>query len=311
MASPLRLTITGRLDDATADAAWHAVSDEFDRCDQAMSRFRDDSAITLLNHSAGGDALVVDDRLYRALAASHRAWRLTGGRFDPRILADLERIGYAGAPIRDSRRPVDRAVPVENDSETRWLERCPRDRAVGLAEPIDLGGIGKGLALRWAWRRLGSVIGESFGTRVGALLDAGGDLVTGGPSPDGGPWRLGLEDPRGGDEPLAVIGLEAGSLCTSSVLVNRWHTQERRTVHHLIDPATREPGGPGLLSVTVAAPDPAWGEVWSKALFLEGATQIGERARGRGLRVWWVGEDGTLWMTPGARPLTIWAAAEG
>ena len=43
-----------------------------------------------------------------------------------------------------------------------------------------------------------------------------------------------------------------------------------REVHHLIHPRTGEPGGDGLLAVTVAAPDPAWSEIWSKTLFLAG-----------------------------------------
>ena len=39
-------------------------------------------------------------------------------------------------------------------------------------------------------------------------------------------------------------------------------------------PATGDPGGAGLRAVTVAGSDPAWAEVWSKALFLEGRRGI-------------------------------------
>ena len=63
-------------------------------------------------------------------------------------------------------------------------------------------------------------------------------------------------------------------------------------LHHLIDPRTGEPGGDGLAAVTVAGPDPAWAEVWSKALFVEGARSIAAAARSRGLAAWWVGGDG-------------------
>ena len=85
---------------------------------------------------------------------------------------------------------------------------------------------------------------------------------------------------------------------------------EGRTVHHLIDPGTGEPGGAGLHSVTVAATDPAWAEVWSKALFLEGSDGIAGAARGRDLAAWWVTTDGALEMTPAARQRTTWVAAE-
>jgi thiamine biosynthesis lipoprotein len=78
-------------------------------------------------------------------------------------------------------------------------------------------------------------------------------------------------------------------------------------VHHLLDPRTGEPGGDGLRAVTVAAGDPAWAEVWSKALFLDGPGRIGDEARKLGLAAWWVEADGTLRMTPGARLRTIWS----
>jgi thiamine biosynthesis lipoprotein len=81
-------------------------------------------------------------------------------------------------------------------------------------------------------------------------------------------------------------------------------------VHHLIDPQTGEPGGDGLLSVTVAGPDPAWAEVWSKTLFLEGRRAIAALARRRGLAAWWIAVDGTIEMTPAGRARTLWAAGE-
>ncbi len=34
--------------------------------------------------------------------------------------------------------------------------------------------------------------------------------------------------------------------------MNRWRAPDGRLVHHLIDPSTGEPGGAGLLAVTVA-----------------------------------------------------------
>ena len=114
----------------------------------------------------------------------------------------------------------------------------------------------------------------------------------------------------GGTSPVAVVALhDGGAVATSSVRRLRWE-RDGRVVHHLIDPRTGEPGGDGLLAVTVAGPDPAWAEVWSKALFLEGRRGIGALARARGLAAWWVAPDGTLEMTPAGRVRTAWVAAE-
>ncbi len=309
MGSPLRLTIHGLGAEAAA-LAWQRVGVETEVVEQAMSRFRSDSEISRLNLVAGSASpTTVSARLYRALSASLRAWRSTGGRFDPRVLADLERLGYAGAPLDDTpRSPTVAGSPSAADRASErpldapWLVRRPRERRVSLSAPVDLGGIGKGLALRWAWRVL-------QGARpAGALLEAGGDLVAGGPSPKGGPWLVGIEDPAGDPAPVAVIAVSDAAVCTSSSRINRWRAPDGRPVHHLIDPATREPGGDGLLAVTVAGPDPAWAEVWSKALFLAGRSAIAGLARSRGLAAWWVDDDGALEMTAGARQLTAWPA---
>lgn len=299
MGSALRLTLHGptdALDDDRAGAAWTAVSDEFEAAEAAMSRFREDSELTRLNRAAGGSPPEpVSGRLVRALIAADRAERVTGGRFDPRVIRALDRLGYRGAPLE---------APARTRSDGRWLTADVRAGRVALAQPVDLGGIGKGLALRWAARRLAGPLGDG----AGALLEAGGDLVARGQSPEGGPWLVGIEGPAGGDEPIAVVSVPAGAIATSSVRVNRWTRPDGRSAHHLIDPHTGAPGGPGLLAVTVAGPDPAWAEVWSKALFLEGASGIGPAARARGLAAWWVREEGTVELSPAARPRTAWLA---
>ena len=182
------------------------------------------------------------------------------------------------------------------------VEHFGRERVV-VARPIDLGGIGKGLTLRWTAARLAANGATDF------LLEAGGDLVAMGRSPDGGPWRLGIEDPGGGDGPLAVIVVSGLAVATSSTRVHRW-TTDGRSVHHLLDPRTGEPADGGLAAVTVASRDPAWAEVWSKVLFLGGWATVAGEARSRGLAAWWVADDGTLAMTAAARASTIWVAAE-
>ncbi len=144
---------------------------------------------------------------------------------------------------------------------------------------------------------------------AGALLEAGGDLVVRGAAPQPGPWLVGVEMP-GTDDEIAVLLVDGGAVCTSSIAVHAWTAADGRAVHHLVDPRTGEPGGDGLLSVTVAGPDPAWAEVWSKTLFLAGAGGIGPRARSLGLAAWWIHDDGRLEMTPAARPRTAWLAGE-
>lgn len=302
MGSPLRLTVvTGRDSvgiDQAADA-WASVRDEFEASEQAMSRFREHSELTRLNRLATRDeAMAVSWRLSRALTACDRAHRLTEGRFDPRVLRDLERLGDRGAPIGEAGPHEARRAAIG----LRVVE-CDAKGTVRLREPVDLGGIGKGLALRWAAAAVRRCEIPGF------VLDAGGDIVATGVPPEGGSWRIGVEDPTGRPEPIAVIAASDVAIATSSIRRRQWMSGDR-FVHHLIDPLTGEPGGAGLLAVTVAGADPAWAEVWSKTLFLEGRAGIAELARRRGLAAWWVVDDGTLEMTAAARQQTIWSAGD-
>jgi FAD:protein FMN transferase len=306
MGSPLRLTVAVvRGAEKRAGRAWREVRDEFACADAALSGFRSDSALTALNRRAAANELrPIDSRLYRALCAAAVATRMTRGRFDPTILGDLERLGWPGIHIGQTSGPST-APP---DRSGAWLVRCPRSRSARLLRPIDLGGIGKGLALRWAFCRL--IRALAGGRPWGALLEAGGDILTTGVAPDGGRWRIAIENPAEGTEPIAVLSVEAAAVCTSSVLIGRWRDPAGRWVHHLIDPRTGEPAAGGLRSVTVSSSDAAWAEVWSKALFVAGAGEIARLARAQRLAAWWTTTEGRLLMTPSARAVTVWARSE-
>lgn len=293
-------------DQAAADTAWAEVRAEFDAVDVALSRFRDDSELTMLNRLAGSGRVVeVSWRTRQALATIDRAGRVTDGRFDASILGALERIGEHGASLEPASGPDPAPVPV-----------APQEGSVGRRSlvhvppvPVDMGGIGKGLALRWACARAL----RSLPPGAGLQLEAGGDVVAGGNPPEDG-WRIGIEDPAAADAntaaPLVVVELQSGAVATSSIRVRHWVAPDGRAVHHLVDPRTGEPARTGLIAVTVAAPDPAWAEVWSKALFLAGRTGIGGEARSRDLAAWWITDEGRLGLTPAARVRTAWAAED-
>ncbi len=299
MGSVLRATLVG-VSRSRAERAWEHLVTDLAHTEAILSRFRADSDLTRLNRTAGEDAWrQADRRLYTFAAASARAWRLTAGRFDARVLRRLEELGeHAGVALP----ALGRVRDAVGAAATSGIERRPRDGALRIAEPLDSGGLGKGLGLRWAARAARRALPDS----AGLLVEAGGDVVVSGPQPDGGAWRIGIEDPAGGNQPLAVIEVTSGAVATSSVAVRRWTGPDGQPVHHLVDPRTGGPGGGDLVAVTVALADPAWAEVWSKALFLGGHTAIGPEARARGLAAWWARSDGTLEMTPAARVRTIW-----
>lgn len=123
-------------------------------------------------------------------------------------------------------------------------------------------------------------------------------------------WMIGIEHPEAANEYALVLNFtRPAAVCTSSVRRNRWQ-HEGRWVHHLIDPAAHEPGGSGLVSVTVAHMVPTWAEIWSKALFLQGSGSISSFAQRHNLAAWWIYDDGTWGALPSAMQNIAWIRPE-
>lgn len=304
MASPLTLTViepnasaAGRLD--RAEAAVREI-------ERTCSRFDPESALSRAN-AAPADWHVVPESLARAVQEAAEAHLVTGGLFEPRVLGVLLAWGYdRSLPFAQG---VEREEPGGPRAEGKdglvglWSPEVVEDSGVWRlrldGDPIDLGGIGKGLAVRAA-------AAELAGAGRGASVDLGGDGVLIGAGPEGRDWRVGVEDPRGGDEPVLVLEATGTAYATSSTRLRRWRAGGR-PVHHLVDPRTGEPGGSGLRSVTVVSGDPAWSEVWSKTLFLTGPTAVRRRAEELCLAAAWVDADGTVGTTSRLEPLVTWS----
>lgn len=305
MGSEVTLTVVGP--GPAADEALAAARATIDQVEAACTRFRP-SPLTAAN--ADPDAWhAVPAALATAVLEARRSYEATGGAFDPRVLDVLLAWGHdealAGGPAAvpapvwpvtllpsGVRLPaVDRPWQprVRRRSDGWWLHLA--------GQPIDLGGIGKGLAVRAAAEAL-------RGAGRGALVDAGGDIVVLGDGP-AGDWRVGVEDPAGGDAPVLVLRLRDTACATSSVHRHSWVAGDR-PVHHLVDPRTRRPGGEGLAAVTVLGPDPAWAEVWSKSLFLAGAAHVRRHAEGADLCAAWVRRDGAVGMTESFTEHVTW-----
>lgn len=271
----------------------------FSSVEESCSRFLPESALSRANREPDRWH-AVPFPLVAMLAEAWRAHHLTDGVFDPRVLRSLVALGYARRlPLGDVP-----GAPLPAPAGAPWRPRFRHASGeVHLGgEPVDLGGIGKGLTVRWASARLRRVA-RTF------LVEAGGDCYCAGAGPDDGlGWRVGIEDPSGADGPIAVLRCQDRAVATSSVRVRRWRANGE-TVHHLIDPRTGRPGGEGLLAVTVVARDPAVAEVWSKVLFLAGASAIARQAAERAIAAYWIDADGRSQASAALAPYLCWRAA--
>jgi thiamine biosynthesis lipoprotein len=285
-----------------AERAVDAVEELFGAVETQCTRF--DPASPLMRANAAGSWYQVPRWCYAALEEAAAAHLRTGRLFDPRVLTELVELGYdtslpfASGPVSLPSRP---SRPVRSVRVLPWRPRFDAAAvavAVGPAA-VDLGGIAKGLAVRWAADLLRTSAGTFF-------VDAGGDGYFAGAGPAGRGWSVGVEDPLGGSDPVAVLAVRDRACATSSMRLRQWRVGDHRA-HHLIDPRTGAPSAGGLASVTVVGSDPAAAEVWSKVLFLHGADRIASVAGAEGIAALWVRDDGGIGTSDDLRPLLVWS----
>lgn len=256
----------------------------FQRVEAVLSRFDAESALSQLNGQQE-QWVVVPPLLYRTVRAALEAARITDGAFDPTVLDALEAAGY-GRSFELGPSPA-HEPGTQLAGAWREIRLDPKLGAVWLpGVRIDLGGIGKGLAVD------GAMAGLQKARRV--LINAGGDLAVR-TAPGDPPMLVDVADPFDPDRNLTTFALAHGSAATSSTLGRRWG----RGLHHIIDPRTGRPADSGVVAATVVAAATARAEVLAKACIVLGA-KAGLRLLGEeGCHGLLVTEQREVLVTPG------------
>jgi thiamine biosynthesis lipoprotein len=242
------------------------VPEWFERWEQRLSRFREDSELNGLNRRSG-QPVRVSPVLWEVARLALQAAFQTEGLVTPAVLTALEAAGYDRSfDSLDPTRPLAAAPADLSASVGDWraIECQPGSRSLRLPPGmrLDFGGIAKGWAADVAARRL-----QGFGP---ALVDAGGDISVSGPLADGQPWPIGIGDPLRRGRNLAVLAIRQGGVATSGRDYRRWQ-RDGVWQHHILDPRTGSPAETDVLSATVVGRSAAEAEMAAKAALILGS----------------------------------------
>ncbi|MBI3099428.1 MAG: FAD:protein FMN transferase [Planctomycetes bacterium] len=236
---------------------------EAERWDALLSDYRAETPIGELNRDGATREVTLPAEVFAVLARSFDISGRSGGAFDITVgpLVDVwRRASDRGSRPGDGELREARERIGPGHVHLNGLSRSARFDRPGVR--IDLGGIGKGVALNEVVRLLRE------GGVTSGVIDFGGQWAGVGLPPGGGDWPVLVQDPVADGEARAWLAVRGGSVSTTS---NAERAIEIAGVRygHVIDPRSGFPAE-GCLSVTVADFDAARADAWSTALFVLG-----------------------------------------
>lgn len=222
------------------DSKGLAARDEILRLEEMFSRTKEDSLVSQLNRGK----TVENTELAALMETSIGYAAATMNTFDVTIAPVVSAWGFTTDSYR---------VPAEEELQQLLALvgsnriRIEGDR-ISLTDGtmIDLGGIAKGYAsdrVAALWKEAGVENG---------LAALGGNIYCCGTKADGSKWRVSVQDPN---DPAAYVGILSLSdaFAVTSGGYERNFTENGKTYHHIINPATGYPAESGLSSVTVVS----------------------------------------------------------
>ena len=263
----INITVYG---DEEAEKVLQRAINRIYEIENRMSATISKSDVSLINQNAGQKPVKVHDDTFFVIQKALEYGELTNGAFDISIyplvkLWDIKSQNKnipAKEEINDALDLVDyKKIKLNFDEKTVFLEK------EGMS--IDLGGIAKGYAVDEVRKTL-----EEGGIKY-ALIYMGGDIAVIGNKPEGGLWRIGIEDPRyqnEGSRYFAVIEGADLSVVTSGDY-QRYIEIDGKRYHHIFNPYTGYPAEANVMSTTVVGKSSIDADALATAIFVLGVDE--------------------------------------
>lgn len=265
----MEFTAYGKNSEKAVDAA----IEEVQKLDAMLSAENSKSEVYALNEQ--GNLQATDD-LAELILRGKEIYQETDGLFDDTIYPVMKLWGFptgnyhvpTAAEVQKKLALVDgNKVEIQTrDSDEKGRDSKEKAKFVtlGADQQIDFGGIAKG----YTGQKLVELFQE-YGVSS-ALVSLGGNIQAIGTKPDGSSWKVGIRDPKGGQQDyIGVLSVENQAVITSGGY-ERYFEEDGKTYIHIINPRTGYPADGDLLSVTIVSRDGTLADGMSTALYIMG-----------------------------------------
>ncbi len=273
MGTTWKVTIVGTLNDAEQTRVTDVITRELAEVDVQMSTWRPDSEISSFNASSSTAPFKASKGFVEVVALSLEIHAASGGAFDVTLAPLIDAWGFGPSGKRPETVPTDEMLATLR--ARTGADKLHADLTAGTITK-DLPGLSielSAVAPGYAADRIAA--GLTALGHTDHMVDVGGEIRVTGESPQGGPWRLGIERPdsTGGVVHEVVLLTDqtsrpsgpAVALATSGDYRN-YYEQGGQRLSHTLDPKTARPIAHKLASVSVIHRSAALADGWATAL---------------------------------------------
>ncbi len=230
----------------------------FGQVERLCSRFDETSELSRLSASPAGVPVTVSPPLFELVSFALSVAQASNGAFDPTVGREMEMSGFNRNYLTGERKTSATEASAGSSSYCDVL-LDPVARTVTLTRPfvLDLGAVAKGFAIDLA--------AEELRPSQDYAINAGGDILARGLSPESTPWRIGIRHPRQPEALIDTFTVSDAAVCTSGDYERP--RPDGGPGHHLLHPETGQAVA-DVASVTVVAPTAMLADALSTAAFV-------------------------------------------
>ena len=270
------------------------IKEIFSKNEKIFSRFQEDSELSLINDNLGKE-MKISREMTEVLDLCLKFNKISNGYFDPRIIGNLEKIGYDKdftlvADLRGSDADLRGKNIVSEKIESELADDLiinKENKTVIVKKRIDTTGIAKGWTVDEAAKYLDGLGYKNY------IVDAGGDMNIKGLNNEGEKWRVGIE---GMEDNKLMLALTDCGVATSGISRKRWKIGEKK-VHHLINPKDPENFSHDIKTVTVVADKTVEADGRAKVLVLMGREKGLEFANQNNIKALFLDYKGSVYLS--------------
>ena len=253
-----------------------------------------------INKTAGGEPLVVEQKMIDFLLYAKEIYTLTNGETNV-MLGSVLKLWHDAREKKNYVPSIDELRSANAYTSIDLLEINDENNTVRITDSnarIDVGALGKGYATEKVAQLLETMGCTSY------VLNFGGNIRIIGTKQDGTGWNTGIRNPFGTTQYSMYLNISNTS-CVTSGDYERYYEYEGKKYHHIIDKDTLMPAE-HFSSITILTKDSGLADALSTALFSmpyeEGRALVDSL---EGVDAIWISRDGTIVYTDGVNPIDL------